>query len=166
MKKLLWYILTFISCFVVGMLTRIPTERIPIYGFHATLAAFPISFLLVLCFRRTADKPVWIQIIPVLLFGLILGMMSPIMAFYNVGAAVLAAVLTYVVKRDKASVLAFGYASFSYPLVFLGGKLFSKTPPAFRPVTVPAVMVLTALLSLLGTVAAARLATRKQDQSY
>ena len=87
MKKLVWYILTFISCFVVGMLTRIPTERIPIYGFHATLAAFPISFLLVLCFRRTADKPVWIQIIPVLLFGLILGMMSPIMAFYNVGAA-------------------------------------------------------------------------------
>ena len=141
-------------------------ERIPIYGFHATLAAFPISFLLVLCFRRTADKPVWIQIIPLLLFGLLLGMMSPVMAFYNVGAAVLAAVLTCVVKSDKSYVLAFGYAFFSYPLVLLGGKLFSKTPPVFRPVTVLAVMALTALLSFLGTVAAARVVTGKRDQSY
>ena len=78
----------------------------------------------------------------------------------------MAAVLTYVVKRDKSSVLAFGYAFFSYPLVFLGGKLLSKTPPVFSPVQVLAVMTFTALLSILGTVTATSIVTRKPDQSY
>lgn len=159
----MWYVLTFISCFVVGMLTRGLSKQIPIYGFHATLAAFPVSFLLVLCFWKTADKSVWIQIIPVLLFGIILGMMSPVMAFYNIGAAVLAAVLTYLVKRCKAAVMACGYASFSYPLAVLGGKLFGRTSFIFVPIEFLIVLMVTILLSFLGTAVGVHIIKKKAN---
>ena len=162
LKRIMWYVLTFISCLFVGLLTRGLSRQIPFYGFHATLAALPISFLLVLCFWKTADKPVWIQIIPILLFGLFLGMMSPVMAFYNIGAALLAAALTYIVKLNKATVLAFGYAFLSYPLAVLGGKLFGKTAFAMAPFECLILIAATALLSFLGTAIGAHFAGREQ----
>lgn len=151
MKKSIWFVLSFISCLMVGMLTRGAAKQIPYYGFHAVLAALPVSFLLRLCFGNLDDKPIWVQIIPILLFGVLMGMMSPVMLFYNIGAIALAAVLTYIVKWDKSSVLAFGYAFLSYPLAILSGKLFSKSTVEVGIVELLLILMLTGALSLLGT---------------
>ena len=158
MKKSIWYVLSFISCLVVGMLTRGVAKQIPYYGFHAALAALPVTILLRLCFGKCDDKSVWVQIIPILLFGAFMGMMSPVMLSYNIGAILLAAVLTYIVKWDKSSVLAFGYAFLSYPLAVLSGKLFSTTVFEVEPVEFLLVLVLTGVLSFLGTLAGKRIA--------
>lgn len=106
----------------------------------------------------------WIQIIPILLFGLLLGMMSPVMAFYNIGSAVLAAVLTYIVKLNKAAVLAFGYAFFIYPLVVLGGKLFGKTSFTVDPIQCLIIIAATALLSVLGTTIGVHFVKKEQGE--
>lgn len=124
-----WFFSTFIGCFIIGLVTRFPAKAIDIYGIHCLFAALFMTFFLYLMYERGKHLSPIIKIIPILVFGAILGMMSPIMAIYNVNAAFIAMIVGFVVhnKKKEAVVMSVSYATACYPCCLIAA-LIMKSP--------------------------------------
>lgn len=143
--------------FAIGLATRMPALAFDqFYGLHATLAAPFYAFGICLAIRKG------VGVAPIaagsVIYGLILGAMSPVMAVGAIAPA-LALIATWILAKSstdakRAFAAAVSYGTLVYPATLVGGLAFGSASMSLEGFAITAA-VMFALSTLLAVVGAA-----------